>query len=207
MLPHSPQIGRRLVWFWIILAVQFLYVPINRLVHGGIVFKTPFDDFIPLWPIWALPYQICIIGWVVSLTWGTIKMDRDMFRAFVIGALTIMLTSYVIYLLFPTYVQRPILAGHTWDIEMIRCIYGVDQPYNAFPSSHTYMVIFVSLFWWRWYPRYGWLWLGISVIVLLSTLFTRQHYLPDLVGGCVLAWAGYRFGFWWVARQPREKFV
>lgn len=30
--------------------------------------------------------------------------------------------------------------------------------------------------------------------VVLSTLFTHQHYLLDPVGGIALSWIGYRFG-------------
>jgi hypothetical protein len=37
------------------------------------------------------------------------------------------------------------------------------------------------------------------VIVILATLFTHQHYLPDPIGGLALAWFGYRIGLRCVA--------
>ena len=198
----NPQTGRRVGWLFTLFTFPWLYVPINRLAHGGIVFKTPLDGLIPLWPVWALPYQLSIIVWVIFLIWAVTKMDYPLLRAFGVSALAIMLTSYVIFLLFPTYVERPILTGNGWDIDLMHTIYNNDRPYNAFPSSHTYLTVLISLFWQRWYPRFWWLWSGFVVIVLLSTLFTRQHYLPDLVGGAALAWLGYRFGLWWVGRKP-----
>ena len=84
---------------------------------------------------------------------------------------------------------------------LIRFIYSHDRVYNAFPSGHTYTTMLLCLFWCRWRPRRCWLWIVTAVIVLLSTLFTRQHNLPDLIGGALLAWGGYRFGLWWAAKN------
>ncbi len=45
-----------------------------------------------------------------------------------------------------------------------------------------------------------------AIVVTLSTLFTGQHNLPDPIGGIIWAFAGYRFGWWWVKRtQARRK--
>ena len=86
-------------------------------------------------------------------------------------------------MLFPTYIERPLLIGNDWATELLRYVYGNDDVYNAFPSGHVYLTTVISLFWMEWYPRYRWLWIAIVVSVLLSTLFTHQHYLPDLAGG------------------------
>jgi membrane-associated phospholipid phosphatase len=39
------------------------------------------------------------------------------------------------------------------------------------------------------------------MVVVLSTLFTRQHYLLDLLGGLAIAWLGYRFGIHMVPQK------
>jgi membrane-associated phospholipid phosphatase len=39
------------------------------------------------------------------------------------------------------------------------------------------------------------------VSVLLSTLFTHQHYLPDLIGGLALAKNSIHLGNWWVQKR------
>ncbi len=193
----------RLAWLVILFMVQLLYFPINRTVQGGVVLATPWDASIPLWPIWAIPYLLSLFWWVGCFTWAAWKMDDTLYRAFVIGAIAVMLTSYVLYLLYPTYVQRPVLEGSNWQVDLMRLIYENDRLNNAFPSGHTYNTMLVVLFWWHWRPRLRWLWAGIAVIILLSTLFTRQHNLPDLIGGIVWAWMGYRFGLWWVTRRVK----
>jgi hypothetical protein len=191
----------RLAWLVVLFIVQLLYIPINRIVQGGVVLTTPWDALIPLWPIWAIPYLLGIVWWAGCFVWAAWKMDAPLYRAFIMGMIAMTLTSYVVHVLYPTYVQRPALEGGNWQTELVRFIYENDRSNNAFPSGHTYTTMLIVLFWWQWRSRLRWLWAGIAVIILLSTLFTRQHNLPDLVGGIVWAWMGYRFGLWWMARR------
>ena len=75
-------------------------------------------------------------------------------------------------------------------------VYRNDGDYNAFPSGHVYQTALICLFYNHLYPSYPWFWIGIVVIVVLSTLFTRQHYLADPLGGLAIAWLGYRLGMY-----------
>jgi membrane-associated phospholipid phosphatase len=190
----------RLTWLIVIAIVEALYVPINRTVQGGVVLATPWDRFFLLWPIWVIPYLLSLAWWIACMIWAARKMDDGLYQAFVVGLLAVMLFSYVVYIVYPTYVIRPAVQGDGWLSQVIAFLYSNDRVNNAFPSGHTYNTVLITLFWWRWRPQQRWLWLAIAVIVLLSTLYTRQHNLPDLAGGIVVAWLGYRLGLWWAAR-------
>ena len=194
---------QRLLWLAVLLVAQLAYVPINRASRGGVVVATPWDAAIPLWPIWVIPYVLSIGWWIGFSTWAALDMDDGLYRAFVTGGLAMMTVSYAVYLLYPTYVQRPTLTGDDWPTQLMRLVYGADRAYNALPSGHTYNSVFIALFWCRWRPRGKLLWGGLAGIVLLSTLFTGQHNLPDLAAGALVAWLGYCFGLWWVARQSK----
>lgn len=204
-LAHSPLMNLRirLAWLAIILTVQWLYFPINQSVQGGVVLNTPLDVFIPLWPIWAVPYLLSLPWWIIAYTWAALKMPAELYRTFVAATIGVMLTSYMIFIAYPTYIERPILEGTDWTIELIRFIYSQDRIYNAFPSGHTYSTILIALFWWNWQSQLRWLWAIITMLILISTLFTRQHNLPDLIGGIVLACAGYRLSLLWIARRHK----
>lgn len=195
------NLGKRLLRLAILFAVQCLYFPINRYVQGGVMLSTPLDAFIPLWPIWAVPYLLSLQWWAIAFIWAALKMPDDLYRAFVVALLGVMLTSYLVYIIYPTYIERPVLAGTDWATELVRLIYSQDRVYNAFPSGHTYFTVLIALFWWDWKLRLRWLWVAITLLVLLSTLFTRQHNLPDLAGGTALAYAGYRLSLWWLTRD------
>ena len=201
--PSTRFPWKRLPWLLALLAVQFLYFPINRGMQGGVVLDTPWDAYIPLWPIWAIPYLSSILWWQGCFLWATCKMDDKRYRAFIVGTIAVMLTSYVVYILYPTYVVRPVVQGDTWSAGLIRLIYSNDRLNNAFPSGHTYTTMLIVFFWWDWRPRLRWIWAAIAIIILLSTLFTAQHNLPDPVGGIVWAWMGYHFGMWWAERRKQ----
>ena len=101
--------------------------------------------------------------------------------------------------MFPTYVIRPALSETDWATQLLNWIYTNDYMYNAFHSGHVYITTLIALFWSRWFPRWRWLWASTVVVVALATLFTGQHYLPDPVGGLLLAWLGYHIGLRCVA--------
>jgi hypothetical protein len=193
----------RLAWLVALFGVQLLYIPINRTMQGGVILDTPWDAYVPFWPIWAVPYLLSLVWWAGCFVWAALKMDDALYRAFVAATIAAMLTSYAVYIFFPTYVQRPVLGVDSWPIELVRFIYSNDRLHNAFPSGHTYTTVLIVLFWWRWQSKLRWLWAGFAIVIVLSTLFTRQHNLPDPIGGIVWAWTSYRFGLWWATRQSR----
>jgi membrane-associated phospholipid phosphatase len=87
----------------------------------------------------------------------------------------------------------------------LRAIHEGWGRYAALPSGHVYITTLLALFYSRWYPRYKSLWILILVIVSLATLFTGQHYILDVLGGYLVALAGYYFGLWWTGRQEPQK--
>jgi membrane-associated phospholipid phosphatase len=203
--PRALTWQMRFLWLLALFAVQLLYVPINRTMQGGVILDTPWDAYVPFWPVWAVPYLLSIVWWTGSFIWAAWKMEDQLYRALVAGTVAVMLASYVVYILFPTYVERPVLSGDSWAVELVRLIYSNDRLHNAFPSGHAYTTLLIVFFWWRWKPRLRWLWATIGVVVILSTLFTGQHNLPDPIGGLLFAWAGYHFGLWWAARPSAEE--
>jgi membrane-associated phospholipid phosphatase len=200
-IPRHTRLG----WLVALLAVQCLYFPINRTMQGGIILDTPWDTYFGLEPIWVVPYLLALAWWLGCFLWAAWKLNSQQLKAFIMSFVTVMLISYAVYILFPTYVARPAVPGRDWASGIIRLLYQNDHVYNAFPSGHTYNTVLIALYWSRWYPRWRWLWLAITLTVLLSTLFTRQHNLPDLAGGIALAWLGYHWGLWWTSRSEDKR--
>jgi len=186
----------RLVMTILVACAACLYLPLNRMLKGGVNLSTRLDAWVPLWPVWVIPYLLCLPAWMGGLIWAAWKMDDKLFGSFVSACLFVLLTAALFYYLFPTYVNRPTLITDSWTTRVLQMVYHNDGLYNAFPSGHVYQTAVICLFYNRLYPNHPWFWLGIVVVVALSTLFTRQHHLADPLGGLVIAWLGYRFGLY-----------
>jgi membrane-associated phospholipid phosphatase len=181
-----------------------IYFPTSNRLTGGIEPKLTIDTW-PIWPIWVLPYVLCYILWLSSLVWITLKMEDRLFRSFIMACLLTLTIGTMTFIFFPTYVKPATLTGNDIFVSLLRFIHDNYGRYDAFPSSHVYITALLALFFGRWYPRQKLLWILILVIVSLSTLFTGQHYILDVIGGYLLALAGYHFGLWWAGFYPTRK--
>jgi len=72
---------------------------------------------------------------------------------------------------------------------------------GAFPSLHC-AVSFVSLFFaWRYVKWLFWLMLPAVILLIVSTVYLRHHYVIDLIAGLFLGifafWIGPKMEDWW----------
>jgi len=184
--------------------IQMIYIPTSSQVAGGIEPKLAIDIF-PVWPIWVLPYVLCYLLWVYTYVWLILKMEDRLFRAFIVACMLTFSIGAGTFIFFPTYVKAAVIEGNDIFSVLLRFIHQNLGRYAAFPSGHIYITTLLALFYGRWYPRQKLLWTLILVIVSLSTLFTRQHYILDVVGGFVVAVMGYHFGLWYTGFCPAQK--
>jgi len=196
---------KRFIWCALLFGIQVLYFPLNRFMEGGFEFKTALDQYIPLWSIWVIPYSLATAWWIVAYIWAAWRINDRSYEAFFIASAVVQVVALVIFTVFPTYVVRPALVGGDSTMQLLSWIYKNDYAYNAFPSGHVYITTLIALFWSRWFPRWLWLWSGTVIVIVLATLFTHQHYLPDPIGGLALAWIGYRVGIWCVADEKQDR--
>lgn len=176
--------------------VQLLYLPLNRLQSGGIAPALPIDSIFPLRPWWTVPYMLTLVLWGLAPLWAAFAMPDPLYRAFLTSLSTVIVIGILCFFFFPTYVVRPTISPDDPAMAPIRFLYNSDNVYNALPSGHAYITALLTLYWSRWKPRLRPVWWAILLIVLLSTLFTRQHYVLDLVAGLALAGLGYVLGLW-----------
>lgn len=181
-----------------------IYIPTSNRVSGGIEPKLSIDVF-PIWPIWVLPYVLCYAIWFTSIVWIIFKEDDRLFRSFLAACFITFSAGASTFIFFPTYVEVAAFEGNDIFASLLRYIHENWGRYDAFPSGHVYITTLLALFFSRWYPRQKFLWIAILMIVSLSTLFTGQHYILDVMGGYVAALAGYHFGLWWAGFYSTRK--
>jgi membrane-associated phospholipid phosphatase len=148
------------------------------------------DAMVPLEPAWGLAYGAFYL-FLILLPVFVIRDEAHIRRTFS-AYLSVWVTSYIVFLLYPTIASRPgQVPGHGFGAWGLRALYAADPPYNCFPSLHV-AHSFVSAFACSRINRTVGAAAGFcAVLVALSTLFTKQHYILDVVAGIALAYAAY----------------
>lgn len=150
----------------------------------------PLDRLLPLVPTWALVYGI-LYAFLILLPVFVVQHE-DLIRRTVWTYLTVWGTAYIAFVLYPTVAPRPeTVTGTGFAVWGLRFLYDADPPYNCFPSLHVAHSFVSALACSRVHRTLGVVALSCASLVALSTLFTKQHYVADLIAGILLAFAAY----------------
>lgn len=167
-----------------------LYVIINQLeLHDHFtkhILKTKWDEMIPFEPIWVFAYASMYV--IVILPFVYVKdhlLYRRMFFSFSLTGLI----AYVVFLVFPTYdILRPVSNPFDFSRFLLAFDNKHDSPYNCFPSLHVGFSMTAGL--WAYYADRSKLGAAIliwAILVSISVLFVKEHYIADLLFGATLA--------------------
>jgi len=142
------------------------------------------DEAIPYLKWFALPYSVWIFYIYVCLFYFFKKDITVYYRNLMTYAICALL-CYLIYSVFQTTVARPPVIGDDPFSWLMRYIYNRDQPYNCFPSIHCFSSYMVMRAIWTSSFRNKWnltLITGMSSLIIMSTLFVKQHVIMDVLG-------------------------
>lgn len=157
------------------------------------------DRWLPVQPVWAPVYASHLV--FVFLPVLLIRQEELIRRTF-LGYVLVWSVGYVCFLAYPTGAGRPgEVAGNDFFAWSLRAVYAADPPRNCFPSLHVAHAFVSVLACGRVHRGVGLgagLWAGLMA---LSTLFTKQHYVADVIAGIVLAGVAYAV---FLRNCPRE---
>lgn len=152
------------------------------------------DKVIPFlsWSVWIYLSQFallfCAIWFAPNNTTRTIAFY---------GMLLASAMASAIFIIFPTELPRMAVEGAVWQ-----ALYALDVQGNCFPSLHTALAALSAAALihagkaWRYAAP---LW---AVLIILSTLSTKQHVVLDIAGGLALALVSHMIVRRWKVRGP-----
>ncbi len=157
------------------LADPWLSRPLNEVLQ--LVYAT----------FYVLPIAACL---AVKRGAGSAAFDRAVL-AFVVG----FLASYLGYLLVPTLGPKVVLAYErpvegVWLAESVRRAIdaGEANPWDCFPSGHTWLAVTSLVVTWRWNRRWFLILLVPALVLIASTVLLRYHWVVDVMAGAGAAW-------------------
>jgi membrane-associated phospholipid phosphatase len=165
-----------------------LYIFIAQFMPGRTLHvpELHLDRTVPLRPAWALVYGPLYL-YLIALPVFVVRQDWQIRRT-VWAYLMVWISAYVCFLVYPTIAPRPAkVIGDGFAMWGLRFLYSADPPYNCFPSIHVAHSFVSAMSCHRVHRRVG-IAAGICAsLVAVSTLYTKQHYVLDVVAGIALA--------------------
>jgi hypothetical protein len=169
-------------------ALAIVYSFLNNRSHKAFDISTSVDQVIPFLSFFIIPYIFWYVYIFIFLLYFLYK-DTKVYLRTVLLIVVAELICFVIYFFFQTTVSRPIILGDTFLEVLVQWIYENDRPYNCFPSIHvltTFAVMLASL-----HIKNKHLITNLCIhvsgsLIIISTLFVKQHVILDMVGSMFL---------------------
>lgn len=176
-----------LIWILILPLINVNYIISNRLSQSGKNLALVLDKEIPFVSLFIFPYVYWYIYIVVGLIF-LLSKDRKRYLRTLMAIYIGMCVCYVFYYVYPVEISRPVIANNTIPNRLVNLIYKNDRPVNCFPSIHVLNTYIIMRFtkikdskYWFYYTDI------IGVLIILSTLFIKQHFILDGVVAIILA--------------------
>lgn len=186
-----------------------IYSITQALAKGRVLtdMTTALDNAIPVVPAWSIVYVGCFLFWAV----GYVLMGRGesgRWHGIITADIAAKVLCGLIFLALPTTNVRPALTGGGFSAWLLGLIYRMDPALDLFPSIHCLesWMCFRGVLGDARIPRwYQWFSGAFALAVCLSTLFTKQHVVADVVAGVAIAevmlWLARKFR--WGGRAQR----
>ena len=152
--------------------------------------KLALDERLPYWPSWVWIYSFLYYPLILYVNLVT-RSARE-FTHVATSYFVLLSVQMAFFLAFPVatpehwrrYNQRRTLAER-----FLALVQKFDARSNSFPSMHVSVAMLTAL---HLAPHTGPAAFAFPVLIALSCIFTKQHYVIDLPAGALLGWGTYR---------------
>lgn len=146
-----------------------------------------FEKDIPFVPYMIIGYSFVFV--LVAILFLIIDNMPD-FWDMCLRFFNMSLLCFIIFLIFPVRMNlRPeVSMTNNWITEIVRFYFWIDHPYNLFPSMHLSASFFSAFYCMRRGPVIGSITMIMAIIVSVSVVLLKQHYIMDVVAGFIVGW-------------------
>ncbi|MHA1731418.1 MAG: phosphatase PAP2 family protein [Promethearchaeota archaeon] len=191
--PNAKRLVNLLLLGVFFLLQVYVYGLINGWAHT--VFGShelplfPSERDIPVVPQWVVIYFPLFYAFLVFTLLYFAFVKYDLFLPVALTLILVELVSFPFFIFFPVVMDRPdasTLPDDFWH-GLIKWYYSLDEPYNCFPSLHASLSAALFYTWYKYNKKWGLVVaLPIAILVMVSTVFVRQHWIVDEPAGAAL---------------------
>ena len=194
MQPADYVIHLALSVFLIVGVYQFYFWCQRNPLTAPRELRFPVDDWIPYRPAWVWIYSFLYYPVILYTNW-VVESSRH-YAYLVTSYLLLLGFQMTFFLVLPVVTPEDWRAGNarrTWSERFLALVQSFDARSNSFPSMHTSVATLTAL---HLYGSLGAWAFSFPLLIGLSCLFTKQHYVIDVPAGAALGWVTfevYRF--------------
>ena len=210
------QHGLVITIYALIYLLLFQYLE-QRPIYQYHVIHTVFDDYIPFCEYFIIPYLLwfpymfCAVAYFIF--WNDNKREYYQLTKNLCMGMTIFL---IVSFIYPNgQMLRPVTFEHdNMFVHMVQWLYASDTPTNILPSIHVFNSLAIHraitscqrLQNHRGIRMASWI---LTLLIVLSTMFLKQHSVVDVCLGVTMAFAGYLIFYREKAseKQPSRRYV
>ena len=192
--------GLIILAYAIVYMILFNYLE-HRPIRGFHVIDTVFDDHIPFCEYFIVPYLLWFPYQIITVLYFIFRNKNkkeyyQLISNMMMGMTIFLIVSYV----YPNVLHlRPAeFPRENVFTDMVKWLYRTDTPTNVLPSIHVFNSLAVhmsltnceSL---RGNKKVKYSSLILTMLIIMSTMFLKQHSVIDVCCGATLALFGYLF--------------
>jgi membrane-associated phospholipid phosphatase len=192
MLPVDYAIHLAMTVFLIFGVYQFYFWCQRHPVGATRQLGTGLDERIPFRPGWAWIYSFLYYPAILYLNW-TVTSPRH-FTHLATSFFLLLAGQMAFFVFFPVETParwRELARGDSLSERFLRFVRRFDAPSNCFPSMHVSVATLTAF---HAQASLGPAVFLFPVLIALSCVYTKQHYLVDLPAGALLgavAWQAF----------------
>lgn len=176
----------------------FIYLE-KHVTHNYNIIQISFDKKIPFIEFFVVPYLLWFLFLATAVLYFFFTNKSEFYRLmiFLIIGMTLFLIISTLFpngqALRPTHFERDNIF-----VELTKNVYQTDTPTNVFPSIHVYnsLGVYIAVQNSERLKNYPWIKMFafvITTLIILSTMFLKQHSVIDAVGAGIVAIIAYYF--------------
>jgi len=151
--------------------------------------RSSLDARIPKVAGWVWVYSFLYYPAILGV--NLVMRSAEQFTRVAMSYLLLLFLQAVCFVLFPVRTPaawRSATPGTTWSERFLALVQRFDAPSNSFPSMHTSVAMLTAL---HLAGAFGPLVFLFPLLIGVSCVLTKQHYVLDVPPGAALGWAVY----------------